>query len=58
MNEDEYYGYPEAIPCNCDKLGSVNNTCNKITGECTCLTGAIGSKCDMCVVSVMCVWRM
>ncbi|XP_071964129.1 laminin subunit alpha-1-like [Antedon mediterranea] len=50
---DGYYGDPttgtgRCFPCECDKLGSVSNTCDKVTGHCTCLAGVMGPLCDQC----------
>ncbi|VVC25129.1 Hypothetical protein CINCED_3A009745 [Cinara cedri] len=34
--------------CDCDVVGSVNNTCNTNTGQCVCRPGITGKKCDAC----------
>ena len=34
--------------CECHENGSVNNICDRITGECLCKEGAEGEKCDQC----------
>ena len=34
--------------CQCDPLGSVNQMCQPIGGQCPCLPGVIGRVCDMC----------
>ena len=33
--------------CNCDRIGSVNNTCNA-NEECSCKDGFSGTKCNKC----------
>lgn len=35
-------------PCNCLAAGSLNNTCNAITGQCQCKTFVEGLPCDRC----------
>ncbi|ODN03387.1 Agrin [Orchesella cincta] len=35
--------------CNCNKLGSVEETCDPSTQECRCRTGVGGPKCDRCL---------
>ncbi|XP_050422694.1 laminin subunit gamma-1 isoform X2 [Adelges cooleyi] len=34
--------------CECDPIGSLNNTCDAITGQCVCRPGITGKKCDGC----------
>ncbi|WAR30636.1 LAMC1-like protein [Mya arenaria] len=34
--------------CDCDPIGSLNNTCNLGTGQCKCKPGVTGRKCDQC----------
>ncbi|CAI6348984.1 unnamed protein product [Macrosiphum euphorbiae] len=34
--------------CDCDPVGSVNNTCDTNTGQCICRPGITGKKCDAC----------
>lgn len=36
--------------CNCDALGSLNTTCNVVTGQCQCKPGVTGRRCDQCEV--------
>nr|CAH7724079.1 unnamed protein product [Callosobruchus chinensis] len=35
-------------PCNCDPIGSLNQTCNLHTGQCYCRPGVTGLRCDHC----------
>ena len=35
--------------CNCNKLGSIFETCNPETGQCECRPGVGGLKCDRCM---------
>lgn len=35
-------------PCNCDKIGSKNSTCDQYSGKCYCRPGITGVKCDQC----------
>lgn len=34
--------------CNCDPVGSLNETCDILTGQCYCRTGVTGLRCDRC----------
>jgi hypothetical protein len=34
--------------CDCDMRGSESMQCDKRTGQCTCVTGVTGYKCDRC----------
>ncbi|VEN35194.1 unnamed protein product, partial [Callosobruchus maculatus] len=49
--EDGYYNLfsgEGCHPCNCDPIGSVNQTCNLQTGQCYCRPGVTGLRCDHC----------
>ncbi|XP_063988632.1 agrin-like isoform X5 [Diachasmimorpha longicaudata] len=35
--------------CNCNRLGSISDTCNPETGQCECRPGVGGLKCDRCM---------
>lgn len=49
-----YYGDPMVVngigcqACNCNPQGSVDATCDLITGQCTCFRGIRGRACDQC----------
>ena len=35
--------------CNCSSVGSVNTSCDVITGQCPCKLNVVGLKCDTCL---------
>lgn len=35
--------------CNCNRLGSLSDTCHPETGQCECRPGVGGLKCDRCM---------
>lgn len=35
--------------CNCDRMGSVNGSCDMSSGQCYCKSGVSGLKCDQCL---------
>lgn len=51
--EDGYYNINSGEgcdSCNCDPIGSYNQTCNLYTGQCYCRPGVTGLRCDHCQV--------
>ncbi|XP_056648982.1 laminin subunit gamma-1-like isoform X1 [Diorhabda sublineata] len=36
--------------CNCDTIGSINQTCDGTTGKCYCRAGITGLRCDRCEI--------
>ena len=38
--------------CNCDVIGSVNGSCDKVTGQCECKENVIGLQCDSCAADM------
>nr|XP_022904333.1 laminin subunit gamma-1 isoform X1 [Onthophagus taurus] len=36
--------------CNCDPVGSINNTCNLYNGQCNCKPGITGLRCNQCEI--------
>lgn len=49
-----YFGYPDDLggkcePCDCNLEGIISDECNRETGQCTCLPGVTGRKCDTCI---------
>ncbi|KAJ8934784.1 hypothetical protein NQ318_023162 [Aromia moschata] len=52
--EDGYYNLQSGEgchTCNCDPIGSLNQTCNAVTGQCYCRPGVTGLRCDHCEVA-------
>ena len=48
---DRYYNLQSGngcILCNCNTLGSINETCHIQTGQCFCKPGYTGTRCDQC----------
>ena len=45
-----YWGVMSAVcqPCLCSVYGSIGQTCQHYTGQCECLPGHTGHKCDIC----------
>ncbi|XP_053323844.1 laminin subunit alpha-1-like [Spea bombifrons] len=48
-----YYGNPNepdgfCQKCDCNPSGSLNNECDRLTGQCICKTGVTGRLCDTC----------
>ena len=35
--------------CNCNPIGSVDDTCDTVTGQCKCKSGVTGVSCDQCI---------
>ena len=35
-------------PCNCNLIGSLNNNCDQSNGQCVCVQGVTGRRCDRC----------
>ncbi|XP_076462895.1 laminin subunit alpha-2-like isoform X2 [Babylonia areolata] len=51
--EDGYYGNPAQLgekctPCLCNPEGSVDKTCDRVTGQCRCRPGIQGQRCNKC----------
>ncbi|KAK7503934.1 hypothetical protein BaRGS_00004666, partial [Batillaria attramentaria] len=51
--EPGYYGNPAEVGgscqlCNCDPAGSVSDRCDQGTGQCRCIPGIQGQRCDKC----------
>ena len=49
--DDTYYNLQSGngcILCNCNTLGSINETCHIQTGQCPCKPGYTGTRCDQC----------
>ena len=51
-----YYGDPTKLggkcePCMCDSQGSASPHCNQQTGQCDCIPGVVGIRCDECADS-------
>ena len=50
---DGYYGdatQSDCQPCDCYEGGSIGTTCNS-SGQCNCIDGVGGLRCDVCLVS-------
>lgn len=43
-----YYNYPECKACECNQLGSLNNDCDLVSGQCLCNINFDGKQCDRC----------
>ena len=35
-----------SLECECNEEGSVDNTCDEVSGKCTCKEHIVGDKCD------------
>ncbi|KAM8811022.1 laminin subunit alpha-3 [Eudromia elegans] len=42
------YGFPNCIPCNCNRGGTEPDVCDPQTGICLCKENVEGTKCDVC----------
>uniref|UniRef100_A0A8C6ZTL4 Laminin subunit alpha 3 n=1 Tax=Nothoprocta perdicaria TaxID=30464 RepID=A0A8C6ZTL4_NOTPE len=42
------YGFPNCIPCNCNRGGTEPAVCDPQTGICLCKENVEGAKCDVC----------
>lgn len=38
------------LACDCHVLGSYNQSCDLVTGQCPCRPGVVNTKCDKCAV--------
>ncbi|XP_013397032.1 laminin subunit alpha-2 isoform X2 [Lingula anatina] len=50
---DYFYGDPtklggECVPCDCSEDGSLDNLCDRESGQCICHPGVLGRACDQC----------
>ena len=36
------------LPCECNRFGSIDGSCNQTTGLCNCKLAVGGEKCDYC----------
>ncbi|XP_065183672.1 laminin-like protein epi-1 [Sycon ciliatum] len=50
-----HFGVPDSFnlatscrPCECNQFGSINATCDTLTGQCVCVATTRGVTCDMC----------
>ena len=37
------------LDCACNLNGSMDNNCNNVTGNCSCLENVVGKRCDQCL---------
>ena len=49
------------LACACNKVGSVDQQCNRETGQCNCRTRITGRNCSVCQVrssrrELICIW--
>nr|XP_021142755.1 laminin subunit alpha-3 isoform X2 [Columba livia] len=42
------YGFPNCVPCNCNRDGTEPDVCNPQTGICLCKENVEGAECDIC----------
>uniref|UniRef100_A0A803Y0B0 Laminin subunit alpha 3 n=1 Tax=Meleagris gallopavo TaxID=9103 RepID=A0A803Y0B0_MELGA len=42
------YGFPNCIPCNCNRDGTEPDVCDPRTGVCLCKENVEGAECDIC----------
>lgn len=43
-----FFALPLYIVCECNSAGSSSMQCHKVTGDCVCIDGISGAKCDRC----------
>ena len=48
-NDNEINGNVFVLECNCTDLGSVNDSCDRTTGNCTCHNNVEGKSCSHCL---------
>lgn len=48
MEQLNEFHFPLCVACDCDPRGISSKQCDRVTGQCTCVEGVFGPRCDQC----------